>query len=295
MSTPPLPAIEDTVAIIGVGLIGGSLAAALKQRRAARRVIGVGRNAQRLEAARSAGLIDACCTDIAAAARESQLVVVCTPVDRIVDDVRRAAEAVSPGALITDAGSVKGTICESLRDLTAGPITFIGSHPLAGSEKQGFEHATATLFEKRLCVLTPLANSPPDQVQRLHRFWQSVGMRTQELSPVKHDSILAVTSHLPHAIAAVLAGILTPEHVPFTATGFRDTTRIAAGDPELWTEILLQNSSAVIGALESWEIGIARLRMALARGDAASLKKLLQQAKTNRDALDQSAAALGTD
>jgi len=296
MSNSPLPrSLEETVVIVGVGLIGGSLAAALKQRRVAERVIGVGRNAERLATAKSAGLIDEGFTDIAAAARQARLTVVCTPVDRIVDDVRQTAGAMPAGSLITDAGSVKGTICESLADLSTGPATFIGSHPLAGSEKQGFEHASANLFEGRLCVITPTKNSPLEQVQRLHRFWQGVGMRTEELPADRHDAALALTSHLPHAIAAVLARTLKPELAPLAATGFRDTTRIAAGDPELWTAILLQNSNAMIAALGAWEVKFAELRSALEHRDGPSLKKLLQQAKTIRDALDQPSSTPGRD
>jgi prephenate dehydrogenase len=284
-SLQPMPP-EETVAVVGVGLIGGSLAAALKQRRLARRVIGVGRNRQRLETAHAAGLIDEVSTDLTQAARESQLLVVCTPVDRIVADVRQAAAAMSEGSLITDAGSVKGEICESLADLSAGPVTFIGSHPLAGSEKQGFEHASASLFEQKLCVLTPTAETPPQQLQRLHRFWEQMGMRTCELSAARHDAILAVTSHLPHAVAAALALLLDAEYRPFAASGFRDTTRIAAGDPELWTAIFQQNSPALIAALSRLEGEIASLKRILERRDAASLKNWLRQAKTSRDVLN---------
>lgn len=286
MSPPILPApLEQTVAIVGVGLIGGSLAAALKQCGVARRVVGVGRNASRLADAKAAGLIDEFSTDLSAAARQSQLVVVCTPVDRIVADVREAAAAMPTGSLITDAGSVKGVICESLADLSSGPVTFIGSHPLAGSEKQGFEHASAALFDQRLCVITHNENTPSEKLQRLHRFWQSVGMQTSELSPAEHDTILAVTSHLPHAVAAALASLMTPELQPFAASGFRDTTRIAAGDPELWTAIFQQNSQALIDAITRLEGQIASLKSVMKQRDFAALKKLLAQAKTNRDAL----------
>lgn len=286
MSTPS--SSEPTVAILGVGLIGGSLAAALKQRGVAGEVIGVGRRVERLQAAQRAGLIDAFSTDVASAARRSQLVVVCTPVDRIVADVRLAAPHMPPGSLITDAGSVKGEICAALADLAAGPATFIGSHPLAGSEKQGFEHASATLFEQRLCVITPRPDAPTEQVRRLHRFWQSVGMATCEQTPEEHDVALAYSSHAPHAVAAALALSLPEAHRPFAASGFRDTTRIAAGDPELWTAIFLQNAAPLSAALAAVDEQLASLKRALERRDAASLKKLLQQAKTNRDALDPS-------
>lgn len=284
MSTPILSQpFEPTVAIVGVGLIGGSLAAAVKQRGIAKRVIGVGRNRLRLADAQAAGLIDDIATDLSVAARESQLIVVCTPVDRIVADVRQAAAVMSAGSLITDAGSVKGVICDALADL---PAAFIGSHPLAGSEKQGFEHASASLCDQKLCVITPHEKTPPDQLQRLHRFWQAVGMQTCELSPAEHDAILAVTSHLPHAVAAALASVLLPEQRQFAASGFRDTTRIAAGDPELWTAIFRQNSAAMINALSQLEGQIVALKTNLQHGDAASLKNWLQQAKTNRDLLN---------
>ncbi len=287
MSTPASSGFSvETIAIVGVGLIGGSLAAAVKQRGIAQRVIGVGRNRNRLEAARIAGLIDEGSNDLSQAAREAKLLVVCTPVDRIVADVRQAAAVMPTGSLITDAGSVKGAICESLQDLADGPVTFVGSHPLAGSEKQGFEHASPTLFDRKLCVLTPTAKTPAGSLQRLHRFWRAVGMETCELSPADHDAALAMTSHLPHAVAAALALTLDPEHHRLAASGFRDTTRIAAGDPALWTAIFQQNRPALIQALTRMEEEIASLKSLIVSGDAASLQKRLQQAKTGRDALD---------
>lgn len=284
---------DDTVAIVGVGLIGGSLAAAIQQRGLARRVIGVGRSRERLNAARHAGLIDDVSTDVQNAAQESQVVVVCTPVDRIVADVRAAAAVMPPGSLITDAGSVKGMICESLREFAGGPATFLGSHPLAGSEKQGFEHASPALFDQKVCVLTPTDKTPADALQRLHHFWQAVGMQTCELTPAEHDRVLAATSHLPHAVAAALASTLTAELRPFAASGFRDTTRIAAGDPDLWTAIFEQNSSALLGALARMGEEIASFQRILRSGDMASLKNWLQQAKTSRDALNSSSSASG--
>lgn len=291
-SSPSSP-LDDTIAIVGVGLIGGSLAAAIKQRGLARRVIGVGRSAQRLQVAKHAGLIDDLSTNLAEAARNAQLVIVCTPVNRIVADVRAAAAAMPAGSLITDAGSVKGVICESLSEFSAGPVTFIGSHPLAGSEKQGFEHASETLFNHRVCVITPMAATPADPLRRLHRFWQAVGMQTCELSPADHDVALARTSHLPHAVAAALALTLSPEHCRFAASGFRDTTRIAAGDPDLWTAIFQQNTPALIEALSLLEQELAAFQRILQRGDWASLKNRLQQAKTCRDALNSHPAACG--
>jgi len=292
MRNLPLPSpLEDTIAIVGVGLIGGSLAAALKQSGACREVIGVGRDPRRLKNAQAAGLIDTFETDLRAAAKRASVVIVCTPVDRIIADVRTAAAEMSPGSLITDAGSTKGAICATLAELSSGPVTFVGSHPLAGSEKQGFEAAAAELFQGRLCVLTPLPDTPAAQVERTRRLWQAVGMRTCELTPDDHDSALAYTSHLPHALASALSLTLPDEYQTLTATGYRDTTRVAAGDAELWTAIFRQNAQPLVAALAAFSTRLAELTAAIAHGDEASLQNLLRQAKRHRDALDPPSSA----
>jgi prephenate dehydrogenase len=275
----------ETVAIVGVGLIGGSIGGALKRRELAERVIGVGRNPQRLQHAQHWLLIDDYTCDLRAAAVEAELIVFCTPVNRIVAGVRSACETARPGTLLTDAGSVKGQICTALADLAAGPVVFLGAHPLAGSEKTGHEHASAELFEERTCVVTPLPAHALHDVARLEDFWQLLGMNTVRMSPAAHDAALARTSHAPHVLAAALAAALRNDQRPLTASGFRDTTRIAAGDPELWTSILLQNADAVSAALTDVDATLAEFRAALERRDEMALKTLLQTAKTNREAL----------
>jgi cyclohexadieny/prephenate dehydrogenase len=173
MTEPPFSSpLEETVVIVGVGLIGGSLAAALRTRRVARHVIGVGRNAVRMEQAKRAGLIDEAATDLVPAAARADVVVFCTPVEHVVDGVMAVASDLRPGTLLTDAGSVKQPICDALANVPA----FIGSHPIAGSHRQGFEAADPQLFDGRLCVLTPLPSAEPSQVTRLERFWRAVGM-----------------------------------------------------------------------------------------------------------------------
>ncbi len=288
---PPAPPLEETVAIIGVGLIGGSLAAALRQRKVARRVIGVGRDASRLEAARKAGLIDEGSTDLAEVARRANLIVFCTPVERVAAGVRAALTGLSSpsvlstqysGLLLTDAGSVKGPICSELADVP----NFIGAHPIAGSHRQGFEAAEANLFEGKVCVLTPLPSADPDRVHRLERFWRAVGMTTVTMTPDDHDRALAMTSHLPHVVASSLAATLSPENRPLTGTGFRDTTRIAAGDPTLWTGILLNNAAHVIDGLESLQQRLESFRTALQLGHAEVLTQLLAEGQRGRESLD---------
>jgi prephenate dehydrogenase len=275
-----------TVVIVGVGLIGGSVAAALKRRGFSGRIIGVGRAEQRLAAAKSAGLIDAGSTDLAKAAAEADLMLFCTPVDKIVAGVREAARGCRAGALITDAGSVKAGICRELAGGLPAGVTFIGSHPLAGSERQGFEHADGNLFEARVCVITPNAGTPADQLTRLQNFWHSLGSAVIELSPAEHDRALAETSHLPHVVAAALAATLSPGNRRLAASGFCDTTRIAAGDPDLWTAILLANSDEMAARLDTFGERVREFAAAIAKRDAAELKRLLQNAKAARESVD---------
>jgi prephenate dehydrogenase len=285
VQSPPILA-EETVAIIGVGLIGGSIAAALKKRGFAGRIIGVGRNASRLENAKTAGLIDECSTNLAESATQSNLIVFCTPVDLIVSGVREIASACHPGTLITDAGSTKRDICRELSGGFAEGVTFIGSHPLAGSEKQGFEKADPDLFHNRICVVTPTDIAPADQLSRLKAFWQFLGCRVIEMTAQTHDQTIARTSHLPHVVASALVSLLEKSHYRFTSTGFCDTTRIAAGDPDLWTAILLSNAGEVIQSIDELNGKLADFSDAIVNRDATSLKNLLQLAKTNRDNLD---------
>lgn len=277
--------MRDWIAIVGVGLIGGSLAAAVKRREVARRVLGIGRNPERLQGAQSAGLIDAWSTD-PAAVRDAELSVVCTPVDRIADDVKSLWSNVPSGGLVTDAGSTKRQICEELADCRDAHREFVGSHPIAGSHRQGFEAADPELYDGRLCVITPTDHSTTAAVVQIEEFWQSVGMRTVRMSPAEHDRALAATSHLPHLTAAALANTLEAANRDLIGTGFRDTTRIAAGDPDLWTAILLSNTDDVCVSLDALTQQIAAFRTALECGDAAALNQLLRQAKTVRDSLE---------
>lgn len=278
-----------TVAIVGVGLIGGSIAAAVRQRSVCRTILGVGRDTKRLAEAQRRGLIDDLAVDLELAAARADLLVFCTPVDRIVAGVHAAALAAQPGTLITDAGSVKGAICDGLAGRVPAGIEFVGSHPLAGSEKQGFEHADAMLFERRVCVVTPVATNSPDAIRRIAGFWEAIGSRVLEMTPQAHDEVLARTSHVPHVVAAALAATLSDDDRPLAATGFRDTTRIAAGDAELWSAILLANAGPVLAGLKTYEAALADLRQAIEREDASRLRKLLASAKTARDALNRHA------
>lgn len=281
-SSPPTPLCR-TLAVVGVGLLGGSVALGAKARGLAERVIGLGRSAARLQAARAAGVIDEFVTEPAGLAG-ADLVVVCTPVDRIASDVIAAAQYVGRASVITDVGSIKGTIVRAVATTPAAAV-YVPAHPLAGSEQAGWEAATATLFEQRLCVLTPTPAADRSKVDLVRSLWQRLGMRTLQAGPDEHDRLLAVTSHLPHVAAAALAQLVGPAEQPFAATGFRDTTRIASGDPAIWTPILLGNSGPLLRALDMLQGELASLRRAVETHDAAAVTQWLTAARERREAL----------
>lgn len=276
---------ESGIGIVGVGLIGGSIAAALKKSDYAGKIIGFGRTEERLRKAQSLGLLTDFTTEPASKVSEVSLIVVCTPVDRIVEDIRNLASCAQAGTMITDAGSVKAAICDELQDLAEGDITFIGSHPLAGSEKNGFEHADADLYRDRLCFLTPLAETSPENINRVANFWSSMGMKLHTVSPIEHDRLMSVTSHAPHLIAAAISLLLEEDFKAFTGTGFQDTTRIASGDPGLWRAIMMQNRNQLTETLAKFREIFDDLTSAIESRDESKLEQLLELAKTRRDSL----------
>ena len=275
----------DTLAIVGVGLLGGSVALAARQRGIVRRVIGVGRTAARLEQARDAKVLDDISTDLVQAASQADLLIFATPVNLIVAGVREVAPICRPGTLITDVGSTKAHLCRELSTGLPNAATFIGSHPLAGSEKQGWEHSRADLFDGRVCVVTPTEPSERDEIARLTAFWQAIGMSVIEMTPEAHDRALAQTSHVPHVVASALARTLADGNRSLAATGFADATRIAAGDPNVWVPILLDNRDAVLANLDDFSSQIAAFRDALSRRDAIDLRRLWEQGKAIREQL----------
>ena len=274
----------QAIGIVGCGLLGCSIAAALKSRRFPGPIVGCGRPGQNLDTALRQRLIDRAESDLAQAAAGCDLIVICTPVDRIIEDIQTAARAARPGTLITDVGSVKRVVCEPVGDLRKG-VTFIGSHPIAGSEKQGCAYADGDLFEGRVCVLTPRAATSREKVVSLRSFWQSLGMSVVEMSPEAHDRALAQTSHVPHLVAAALAATLAAENRSLTGGGFQDTTRIAAGDPQLWSAIFLANAGEVSAGLRVVSARLDELRGAIETSDKERLEKLLRVAQQNRDGL----------
>jgi prephenate dehydrogenase len=284
-----------TIAIVGVGLIGGSIGLALRARGLARRVIGIGRSEASLTDAERAGAIDAGTTDQARGVAEAEIAVVCTPVTRIAADVANAAEHGPDGILITDAGSTKRRIVERIEQNARARAAFVGAHPIAGSERQGIAHARADLFEGRVCVLTPTEQTPADRLPRARLFWDRLGCRVREMTPQAHDDALALTSHLPHAVAAALAASVPAEFLPLTAGAFRDCTRIAASDPALWTGIFCDNRLPILRALNAIQERLSAFQSALQAADESSLRDWLNVARERRRLFDTQVRAQAID
>ena len=276
----------DNLLIVGVGLLGGSIALAARRRGVAARVVGFGRRADVLERARSEGMLDEVSLRLPEAAARADLIVFCTPVDCIAEQIREAGAHCRPGTLLTDVGSTKASIVRAVRGRLPAGVEFIGSHPLAGSEKHGPTHARADLLDDKLVIVTPDAGSSDNALSRIRALWTDLGARVRVMDAEEHDRALALTSHLPHLLSSALAGIVTPGLYELTASGFRDTTRLAAGHPGLWAAIFRDNQAHLLEALDRLEERLRQFRAALHQGDAAALEGLLQQAKKVRDELD---------
>jgi prephenate dehydrogenase len=279
----------DTVAIIGVGLIGGSIGLALAERKLARRIIGIGRRRSSLVKALARGCVSEITTSIARGVKQVRLTVICTPVELIAEHVAEVGRHCPEGSLITDAGSTKAEWIEKAETSLAmrfnGRLPFVGSHPIAGSEKTGPAAARADLFEGRTVVVTETDVTDHRAVDRIEAFWQSLGARVVRMSPQAHDATLARTSHLPHLVASALAAATPESHLPLTGTGWQDTTRVAAGNVDLWRQIFLTNNASTLKALDDFETVLARYRAALESADGAILAELLAEGKRRRDAV----------
>jgi prephenate dehydrogenase len=276
----------NTLAIVGVGLIGGSIALAARRRSVAERIIGIDHQEETRSRALREGLLDETHSDLSAVT-SADLVLFCTPVDRIAVQVIEASSHCRPGTLLSDCGSTKAAIVSEVSNRLPPGIEFIGSHPLAGSEKHGLSHASAQMLEGRLVIVTPAADCSANAVSRISDFWRTLGARVQVMDADEHDRALALTSHLPHLLSSALAGILPPEWYDLTATGFRDTTRLASGQPSLWSAIFRSNHAHLLAALDRLEEQLRCFREAVRQQDQAALERLLQQGKTVRDDLSE--------
>lgn len=279
-----MPFLFEQMTIIGVGLIGGSIARAARGRGLVRRFVGSGRGAPNLERALALGVVDRVEGDHRAAVRDSDLVVVGTPVRAAVEVVRNILPEMRPGAVLTDVGSVKGPFVRAVEGMDLRQVRFVGGHPIAGTEKSGVEASFPELFENRRTILTPTAKTDPQALQALKSLWEGMGAQVDILDPETHDRILADISHLPHLIAyALVDTALKGAGLPYAAGGFRDFTRIASSSPEMWREICLDNREALVASLDVFEERLAALRRLVERGDGEGMEGVFRRAKEGRD------------
>jgi prephenate dehydrogenase len=279
------------LAIIGVGLIGGSLALALKRARAVGEVIGCGRNAADLEKGVKLGVLDRHTTDPAAAVRGADLVMLATPVGAMRGLFEKIRDQLLPDAVITDAGSAKASVIADARaTLGAYFANFVPGHPIAGTEKSGVEAGFADLYAGHRVILCPQPETRMNALSKVQQMWEAAGAHVEQMDAVRHDAILARTSHLPHLVAYALADMLAAtqpqsEVLRFAAGGFRDLTRVASSPPVMWRDIALSNRDALLAALDEYLTALGAIRSAVAAQDAAALEAIFKRAKALRDSL----------
>jgi prephenate dehydrogenase len=266
--------------VIGVGLLGASLAKACKERGLVEEISGYGRNRENLEKAKALKIIDHCPADLGAAVKDADLIVLCTPVSTLVPLMQNMASKVQSGTLITDVGSVKEPIVSGIDKLVPKGVFFVGSHPIAGGENSGLEASTANLYQDAKCIVTPTDATDKTALEKISALWQAVGMKVVSLSAEEHDFIFGAVSHLPHIVAYALMNTLgalkTPdgrEVTAYSGAGLRDITRIASSDPVMWRDICLSNREHSLNLIDLFQNKLEEIRSTIERGDGQELKE----------------------
>jgi prephenate dehydrogenase len=279
----------DKLAIVGVGLIGGSLALALKEAGVVGHVVGIGRGLPNLETALKLGVVDSITQSLADGVAGADVVFLATPVQSLGSVAEQAMLHLKPGAIITDGGSVKQAVIDAVEPHLRADVHFVPGHPIAGTENSGAEAAFAALYRDRRCILTPTERTADEALERIRRMWQTVGSQVVVMAVDKHDRVLAAISHLPHMVAYALVNAVGAydrydENVlEYSAGGFRDFTRIASSDPTMWRDIALTNREALIEMMEQFENFFAELKEDVASGSADRLFEFFRRSKQSRD------------
>jgi len=266
--------------IIGVGLLGASLAKACKERGQVEEVAGYGRNRENLEKARALKIIDHCPADLAEAVKDADLIVLCTPVTTIIPLIQNMIARIRPGALITDVGSVKEPIVKEAEKLVPKGVFFVGSHPIAGGENSGLEASTANLYQGAKCIVTPTDKTNNSALEKISALWQAVGMQIINLSAEEHDFVFGAVSHLPHIVVYALMNTLgslrtqdNREVTAFSGAGLKDITRIASSDPVMWRDICLSNRNHSLDLIDRFQNKLDEIRSTIEKGDGQALKE----------------------
>lgn len=284
--------MTERIAIVGIGLIGGSLGLALKAAGYGGEIVGIDRVPEQLERAQRLGVVDRVESDAVAGVERADVVVLAVPMGSMHAVLEAVAPGLAPGTVVTDVGSVKGSVVAEARAVLGGLRRFVPGHPIAGTERSGVEAAFATLFQLRRVILTPTAEVDPDAIAAVQTLWQHTGAVVERLDVGEHDRILAETSHLPHMLAFGLVDALArqadAEQVfRYAAGGFRDFTRIASSDPTMWRDICLANREALLAALESYRDDLDALTAEVKQADGAGLLARFTRAKTARDRFNE--------
>ncbi len=285
MSAP----LFDKIALIGIGLIGGSIARDARKRGLAKHIVAATRSAETAAKANELKLADHCSTDLAAAVKDADLVIVCTPVGACGAATKAIAKSLKPGCIVSDVGSVKQAVIADMQPHIPADVHFVPAHPVAGTEYSGPEAAILDLFQGRNCILTPLPGVNAAAADKLEAFWRALGSDVNRMDPAHHDRI---TSHLPHLIAYSIVGTaddlgghLNSEVLKYAAGGFRDFTRIAASDPTMWRDVFMNNREAVLEVLQRFQEDLFYLQRAIRWGEADKLFELFSRTREIRRAL----------
>lgn len=277
------------ITIVGVGLLGGSIGLAARKLRVAKEIAGYARREKTISECEKIGVTDYTTTDLLAAVSGADLVILCTPLAQMPGLTKQFLPALARGTIVTDVGSVKADVVRELESLVAKTgAHFVGSHPMAGGEKNGVMAAKADLFKNAVCVLTPTRRSNPGAVRKLEKFWKTLGSRILKLAPAQHDLLTSRTSHLPHVVAATLANLVLDPSSPKTqsqlcAGGFRDTTRVASGSPEMWRDIALSNRKNLAKSIDGFVSALQNFQSDLKKSDAKAISRFFEAAKAKRD------------
>ncbi|QND50758.1 prephenate/arogenate dehydrogenase family protein [Phyllobacterium sp. 628] len=279
----------DTIALIGIGLIGSSLARVIKREGLADHIVISTRSESTLKRAEALSLGDSYILDSADAVKNADLVIVSVPVGSSGAVAKHIAGSLKPGAIVTDVGSTKGSVIAQMQPELPAHVHFIPGHPLAGTEYSGPDAGFAELFANRWCILTPLEGTDADALDRLTKFWEACGSRLDTMDPVHHDRVLAIVSHLPHIIAYNIVGtasdleeVTNSEVIKYSASGFRDFTRLAASDPTMWRDVCLHNKDAILEMLARFSEDLASLQRSVRWGDGDALFDLFTRTRAVR-------------
>ncbi|MDI6865574.1 prephenate dehydrogenase [Thermodesulfovibrio yellowstonii] len=278
----------NTVSILGVGLIGGSLALALKEKKLVNKIIGYGRNEQRLKEALKLGIIDSYTTSLKKAS-QAELIVLATPAGIFEKIIIEMLNYLKKGTIIIDVGSVKESVVNSFEKILPAGVFFVGTHPIAGSDKTGFEHAKGDIFKKAKVIITPTENTDKSALEKVSNLWQKIGAVVEFMSADKHDKIYALVSHLPHLISFCMVNTVAEmdkNFIKYAGSGFKDTTRIAKSSPEVWRDIFIMNDKNILQCLEIFAKNLKEIKKMLSKKDSEGVKTFIEKAKNLRKEID---------